>query len=158
VLGRDGAAGLVCLAGSLWLLALSARLPTPALVPVGPGFYPRVVLALTAVLAALLVLADLRARRRARAPAAAPPAPRANRRLVGWTFGVFALYVVLLPALGYRIATAIFVALLQAGLEPGGRRPWGRIALVAVGTALLTHLAFERYLLVLLPRSRWLDF
>ena len=41
MLGRDGVAGLACLAGSLWLLALTRGLPQPALVPVGPGFYPR---------------------------------------------------------------------------------------------------------------------
>lgn len=143
----------MCLGVSLWLLALSASLPRPALVPIGPGFYPRAVLALTAALAALLVASDWLARRRAR-----PPAPEAagNVRLVWITFALFGAYVVLLPLLGYRVSTALFVAALQAALEPAGRRPWLRIGLVAVVTAVLTHLAFEKYLSVLLPRGRWL--
>lgn len=157
MLGRDGAAGLVCLGASLWLLAESAGLPRPALVPVGPAFYPRVVLGVTAGLAALLVAGDWLARRRRPAPrATATPPPPANLRLVWTTFALFGAYVALLPVLGYRIATALFVAALQAALELPGRRPWLRIALVAVGTALVSHLVFERYLSVLLPRSRWL--
>jgi hypothetical protein len=64
VLGRDGIAGLVCLAGSLFLLALTRGLPQPALVPIGPGFYPRIVLVATALLSALLIASDLLSRRR----------------------------------------------------------------------------------------------
>jgi hypothetical protein len=147
-------AGLVCLGVSLWLLALSASLPRPALVPIGPGFYPRVVLGVTAALAALLVGSDWLAQRR-RPPAPGRQAP-GNVRLVWTTFALFGAYVVLLPLLGYRVATAAFVAALQVALEAGRRRPWLRIGLVAVATAALTHLVFEGYLSVLLPRSRWL--
>ena len=147
----------MCLAVSLWLLALTAGLPRPALVPVGPAFYPRIVLAVTATLSALLVASDWRARRRRREAAREAP-PRANLRLVWLTFALFGGYVALLPVLGYRIATALFVGVLQLALEPAESRPWLRIALVALGTAVLTHLAFEGYLSVLLPRSRWLGF
>jgi hypothetical protein len=154
VLGRDGVAGLVCLAGSLWLLALTAGLPRPALVPIGPGFYPRIVLAVTAALSAALLIADVRGRRRRDAPPAAPSPP--NRRLVWLTFAIFSAYVFALPILGYRIATFCFVAALSVALEPAGRRRFVRTLLVAAVTAALTHLVFEGYLSVLLPRSRWL--
>jgi hypothetical protein len=162
MLGRDGIAGLVCLAGSLGLLALTRGLPHPALVPIGPGFYPRIVLGVTAALSALLVVTDLFERRRAgaggTATAEAPPPLIRNPRLVGATFAIFSAYVALMPLLGFRLATACFVLALQAALEPDPRRYWLRIVLVAVFTAWLTHLAFEGYLSVLLPRGRWTGF
>ncbi|MGA7983678.1 MAG: hypothetical protein WCA01_00685, partial [Burkholderiales bacterium] len=64
MLGRDGVAGLVCLALSLGMLALTRGLPHSAMVPVGPAFYPRIVLLLLAGLSALLLVFDLRAGRR----------------------------------------------------------------------------------------------
>lgn len=162
MLGRDGLAGLVCLAGSLGLLALTRGLPQPALVPIGPGFYPRIVLGVTAALSAVLVVIDLLGRRRARAggtaAAESPPPLIRNPRLVGTTFAIFTGYVALMPLIGFRLATGLFVLTLQAALEPELRRHWIRVALVAVLTAWLTHLAFEGYLSVLLPRGRWTGF
>lgn len=162
MLGRDGIAGLVCLAGSLGLLALTRGLPQPALVPIGPGFYPRIVLGITAALSAVLVVTDLVGRRRARAggtaTAEAPLPLIRNPRLVGTTFAIFAGYVALMPLIGFRLATGLFVLALQAALEPEPRRHWLRIVLVGVFTAWLTHLAFEGYLSVLLPRGRWTGF
>jgi hypothetical protein len=117
VLGRDGIAGLVCLGGSLWFLALTRGLPHPALVPIGPAFYPRILLTVTALLGAALVVSDLLSRRRA---AAAP----ARYRLVLLAFAIFAAYVALMPVLGYRVATFLFVGALQATLEPPRGARW----------------------------------
>ena len=65
-------------------------------------------------------------------------------------------YIVLLPMLGFRIATALFVAAFQLVLErPRTLRQWAALAVIAVGTAVVTHLVFEHYLLVLLPRGTW---
>jgi hypothetical protein len=157
--GRDGIAGLICLAVSLVLLAISFALPSVPLVPVGPGFYPRIVLAGMALFGALLVLQDWRARRAVAAGGAAPaeaPGPRPAYALVALSFAIFGLYVVLLPLLGYRIATVLFVATLQAQLErPATPRGWLALVLVAIGTSAITWLVFERYLAVLLPRGTW---
>jgi putative tricarboxylic transport membrane protein len=125
------------------------------MVPIGPGFYPRIVLVITAVLSAALVGADLLARRSARQPAAAPP-QRRNYALVWLIFGIFTAYVLLLPPLGYRLATFLFVLAIQLALEPDARRHCIRILVLALVSAVLTHLVFERWLSVLLPRSRWL--
>ena len=151
MLGRDGIAGLVCLGGSLWFLALTRGLPQPALVPIGPGFYPRILLGVTVVLSAALVVSDLLNRRRA---AAAP----ARYRLVILAFAIFAGYVALMPVLGYRVATFLFVGVLQATLElPRGAR-WWLVLAVALLTTLITYYVFERYLSVLLPRGRLTGF
>ena len=151
MLGRDGIAGLVCLGGSLWFLALTRGLPHPALVPIGPGFYPRILLGILVVLSAALVVSDLLNRRRA---AAAPT----RYRLVILAFAIFAAYVALMPVLGYRVATFLFVGALQATLEPPRGARWWLVLAVALATTLVTYYIFERYLSVLLPRGRLTGF
>jgi putative tricarboxylic transport membrane protein len=146
-MGRDGIAGLACLVTSLGLFAATIGLPEASLlVPVGPGFYPRIVLGITDFMA--------RADRSPRADGAS-----ANYRLVLLTFAIIGAYIALLPHLGFRIATFAFVLVLQVALEPPrGRNGWLRVAIVALLTTLVTYLMFERYLSVLLPRGRWTDF
>src|SRR4030095_10369981 len=109
-IGRDGIAGLILLAISLFLLVKSFQLPSLPIVPVGPGFYPAIVLAFMAAASALLVLQDLMAR--ASLAADAPGAPRRNYRLVVIAFAIVGLYVVLLPLVGFRVATVVFVGAL----------------------------------------------
>ncbi|MBS0336933.1 MAG: tripartite tricarboxylate transporter TctB family protein [Proteobacteria bacterium] len=157
MLSRDGVTGLVFLALSLFLLALTRGLPESTMVPVGAGFYPRIVLGIMAVLSAIMLVRDLRARGGARAPAAAPAQGAGlNYRLVAITFGLFGFYVALLPGLGFRIATFLFVLVLQPVLDPPpGWRRWALVFVVALATALFTHLVFEHYLSVLLPRGSW---
>jgi len=152
-LSKDGWSGLVVLAASLFLFWLTFELKKNPLVPVGPGFYPRLVLGLAAGLSALLVVLDLRRK------GDQAPAEDGNRRAVALHFAVFALYVVALPWLGFRIATFVYVAITNALLDPPrGLRGWARVAAIALGTVLVAYVAFERYLTVLLPRGRWTDF
>lgn len=156
---RDGIAGLICLALSIAMLVLTRGLPQSSFVPVGPDFYPRIVLAIMAVLAVMLIASDLW-RQRAQAAAAAAgaePAPeKRNYRLVGVTFAVFAGYVILLPLVGYRLATFLFMAALQAVIDPPrGARRWVVVLISALATTAVTYVVFDDYLSVLLPRGRW---
>ena len=152
-LSKDGWTGLAVLAASLVLFGLTLDLKPSPLVPIGPGFYPRIVLGITVVLAASLVVFDFLA------PAAAPKSENLNYRLVFIVFVVFGLYVGALPYLGFRIATAVFVAALQAVLDaPKGARGWIRVGVTALVTTVVCYVLFERYLQVLLPRGRWTDF
>jgi len=147
-ISRDGVAGLFCLIGSLLLLWVSRSLPQPALVPIGPGFYPRILLGVTAALAAALLVSDLWRRGRG------PERPPVNYRLVVLTFLIFSAYVFLLPLLGYRVATLLFIGVLQATLEtPSTPRGWALVAAAALGCMLVTYYVFEAYLNVLLPRG-----
>jgi putative tricarboxylic transport membrane protein len=152
-LSKDGWGGLAVLAASLFLFALTLGLKDNPLVPIGPGFYPRIVLGLTALLAAALMVFDLRKKR---TPAA--------RESVAYSavllhFAVFGLYAVSLPLLGFRVATFAYVAATNALLDvPRSARGWLRVTLLALGTALATYYVFEHYLLVLLPRGRWTGF
>lgn len=155
--GRDAIAGLIGLAISLFLLPFSFGLPRLPIVPIGPGFYPALVLTFMAVACALLVLQDALAQRRA--PVAAPQAAAEPRRAYGLVAGAFvvvAAYIGLLPFLGFRIATVLFLVAFQLVLErPATLRQWAVLAALAVGTSALAHLAFEKYLSVLLPRGTW---
>ncbi len=153
MLSRDGWGGLVAAAASLLLFWLTLGLKDNPLVPIGPGFYPRIVLGLTALLSLGLLVSDFFAKKPPRHEA------RANYFAVALHFAVFGLYVAALPALGFRIATFAYVAAANALMDrPRGAKGWARVALIASATALATWLVFERELLVLLPRGRWTDF
>ena len=158
---RDLITGLVCLATSLLFFALTLGLPGPSLlVPVGPGYYPRIVLGITAFLSAILVVQALLARRRTlptQKAAATQTTP--NYAMVLATFAVFGVYVALLPLLGYRIATFVFMLTLQPLLErPRGVTGWAIALAIAAVTSFATFHVFQDYLSVLLPRGRWTSF
>jgi hypothetical protein len=156
-IGRDGITGLILLAVSLFLLVKSFQLPSLPIVPVGPGFYPAIVLSFMAAASALLVLQDILKRR----PVAAGTGdvPRRNYRVVVIAFAIVGAYVMLLPLFGFRLATVLFVGALQAALDwPRTARQWLVLAAIAVGTAVVSYFVFERYLLVLLPRGAWTGF
>ena len=153
-LSRDGWGGLAVLAASLLLFWGTLGLKDNPLVPIGPGFYPRIVLGLTAVLSLWLLIADVVAKK----PPAAPR-ERLNYGLVALMFAVFGLYVGSLPYLGFRIATGLYVAATSALLAPPrSAKSWAGVLLLAVLTSFLTHLIFEHYLLVLLPRGKLTGF
>jgi putative tricarboxylic transport membrane protein len=146
---RDGIAGLAAFAASLVLFALT-------LDPVGPGFYPRVVLGLTALLSLGLVVSDLLRRRRKPEEQAKQ---KLNYPLVAISFGVFALYCAALPGLGFRIATFAYVVASNALLAPPrGLKGWAGTLVLGLAAAFLTWLVFERELSVLLPRGKWTGF
>jgi putative tricarboxylic transport membrane protein len=158
-LGRDGIAGLIGLATSLFLLPFSFGLPKLPIVPIGPGFYPALVLGFMALTSLVLVLQDVVAQRRAAPVEAQEPAaaqPKRNYGLVLASFVTVGIYIALLPLLGFRIATAVFVAGFQMVLErPTTLRQWAIQLAIAIGTAAVTYLVFERYLSVILPRGSW---
>ena len=158
---RDGIAGLICLVLAIGMLVLTRGLPQSPFVPIGPDFYPRIVLAIMAVLSVILIVSDLWRKRAQSTPASAEAvaAPEIrNYRLVGVTFAVFAGYVILLPLVGYRIATFVFMVALQAVFEPPrSARRWMMVLISAFVTAALTYMVFQHYLSVLLPRGHWTE-
>ena len=154
-LGRDGWAGLAVLIAGLVLFGLTLGLKGNPMVPIGPGFYPQIVLGVTIALSAWLVVEDWISLKRP-----APPSPqKLNYGLVALMFAVFGLYAGALAYLGFRISTLLYVAATNALLDPPrGAKGWARVALVAAVTTVVVYVVFERYLLVLLPRGRWTDF
>ena len=153
-MGRDAITGLVIFATSLFLFWATLGLQRHPLVPVGPEFYPQLVLGVTGFLALLLVLSDVIAHRRP--SAAMAPTARANYKLVVIAFAIFAIYVIALPYLGFRLATFVFLMAMPLALEPAltARRRWIVVFVVALVATVVIYLAFESYLQVLLPRGR----
>jgi putative tricarboxylic transport membrane protein len=155
-LGRDGIAGLVCLAVSLALLPHALGLPRLPIVPIGPGFYPAIVLSFMALTSAILLLQDLLAQRQAPPPEAAAPEPKRAYGLVLASFLAIAAYITVLPLLGFRVSTGLFVFVFQMVLErPGSALTLLRQAVIACAAAAVTYLVFNDYLSVLLPRGSW---
>ena len=164
-LSRDGIAGLVILVASLVLFWQTLGLKANAMVPIGPGFYPRIVLGITAFFSLLLLIVDWLEQRRA--PPEGPGAPvapvtaadRPNYTLVALNFALFGAYAMLLPGLGFRIATLLYVGCANVLLAPPrSLRGWAGMLALAAGTAFIAHYVFESQLLVLLPRGRWTGF
>ena len=150
-ISKDGWGAAAVLAGSVALFAATLGLRDNPLVPIGPGFYPRIVLGITAVLALWVLMAEVLSPRPA-------PGGHLNYGLVVTLFAVFGLYVGALPYFGFRLATFAYVAANNALLDtPRSLRGWGRVLLVALITTAVVYYVFERYLLVLLPRGRWTD-
>ena len=143
------------LAASLFLFAATIGLQDNPLVPIGPGFYPRIILGITAALAALLVAFELFRKDADREP----EKEKLNYGLVAVMFAAFGLYCGALPYLGFRVATALYVSASNALLDPPrGVKGWARALVVGLVTSVLVYMAFERYLSVLLPRGRWTGF
>jgi putative tricarboxylic transport membrane protein len=152
-LSRDGWGGLAVLAASLFLFALTLGLKDNPLVPIGPGFYPRIVLGISAAFALALVVTDFISPRESRA------GEKLNYLLVVEMFAVFGLYIGALPYVGFRISTFVYVAATNALLDPPRTaRGWMRVGLVALITTIAVYYVFERYLTVLMPRGRWTNF
>ena len=152
-LSRDGWGGLAVLAASLFLFALTLGLKDNPLVPIGPGYYPRIVLAVTAAFALALVVMDVLQPKKSKARESL------NYLLVVEMFVVFGLYAGALPYLGFRISTFLYVAASNALLDfPRSPKGWARALSVGLITTLIVYYVFERYLTVLLPRGRWTNF
>ena len=151
---RDAIAGLAVLAASLLLFWLTLGLERNPLVPIGPAFYPRIVLGVTALLAAIVAVSGF-----LRKTTSEKSEEKPRYAAVAVQFGVFALYVTALPLLGFRIATFGYVAAASLFLDPP-QRPWHWARALALGlaTTIATYYAFEGYLQVLLPRGSWTDF
>lgn len=147
----DALIGALILGIAALLFWQTGKIPTPPFIPIGPAFYPRVILVVLAVLAVALMAETLLARRE---PPRGPAVPAARRRwLVALCFALFGLYTAALPWLGYRLSTGLFVAATQWSLGPRTLGSLPGCALVGATTALVSYAVFQLYLHVLLPRG-----
>ncbi len=150
---RDTAIGAGLLAFCAFLYWQAGLVSAPPFVPIGPAFYPRVILVLLAGLAVWLIAEDLLRRP---APArktgkAAGPVPEYRKVLLGFT--IFLGYVAGLSLIGYLAATFLFVLVLSWSIGPRNVRELPKLVVIAIGTTLATYLIFEKYLYVFLPQG-----
>ena len=158
-MGRDSLVGLLLLLLCTWLYWQSREIPSPPFVPLGPAFYPQVVLGLLAFLSLLLTFRGLIKGGRQAGPSALGDLPSRARAWLGrygrvlLCLGTLGAYAALLPILGYLLSTFLFTGVLQWLLGSRALRTLPFSLAVAAGTAYSTYLVFEVYLRVLLPRG-----
>jgi putative tricarboxylic transport membrane protein len=150
---RDTGIGLGLLAFCGVLYWQTGAISTPPFVPIGPAFYPRVLLILLAGLAVWLFVEESLRGRKPSQGVKKPEGPPPNYRRVLLGFLVFLAYVAALNIIGYVTSTFLFVLGLSWSIGPRNLRGLPKLVAVAFGTALVIYLVFERYLFVFLPRG-----
>ena len=153
-MGRDGWIGLGLLAFGGWLYSNLGKIPANPLVPIGPAYYPRILLILIVLLSLVLVIQEAISRHRRESKGRGSLRGQVERYQPTLTcFIVFTLYVVFLPVLGFLVSSVLFVTILQWLLGPLRLRRLPVSLLTGVAVSLISYVAFEIYLRVLLPRG-----
>lgn len=134
---------LLLLCGGLWRETFYFRVSPYS--TMSAGVWPRVIIALLAVLSFIYLLQSLRAANSA--------IPRMNHRNAILCFGLFTLFLIALPYLGMLIGGILFVFLLQTALGPRDRKShWIHLA-VAVASVGGMWAVFQFGLRVILPEG-----
>jgi len=142
---RNIIAALVLLAFGACYGILTTQLPVRSLPDTpGPPFFPWINTIVILALSATLLVQGLVAAR----TGAAEAAPAAGRQRGIWALVVFVVYLAILPALGFILATAPFFAVLM--ILFGEVRPL-RVALGAVLATAILYLLFRHGFGVFLP-------
>jgi hypothetical protein len=158
-MGRDGVIGLIIAVMSMLLLYNTTGIPTPPIVPLGPAFYPRILLALLLIMGMILFIFDISKRR--------PSGPRQEDKKKGledegwlirykkviWGFIVFGLYILFIPVIGFYASTAIVLVILQAILGYRELKQLPIFFLISIMTTICIYFIFEKYLMVVFPKG-----
>ncbi len=152
-MSRDTGIGIGLFAFCGLLYWQTGLISVPPFVPIGPAFYPRVMLLFLAGLAVWLIAEDLVKKRKAAGEAQKRISPAPNYRRVLWGFLVFLGYVVGLDLIGFMTSTFLFILALSWAIGPRKTQEIPKLLAVAAGTALMCYLLFEKYLYVFLPRG-----
>ena len=150
-MGRDTSigVGLLALCGLLYWQA--GLVSVPPFIPIGPSFYPRVMVIFLAGLAVWLIAEDLFKKRTSARETKKATGPAPNYRRVLWGFLIFLGYVACLDLIGFVTSTFLFILGLSWAIGPRNAREIPKLFAVAAGTALVCYLLFEKYLYVFLP-------
>ena len=143
---------LLGIAGMMFVHA--GGLPSSAWEPIGSGSFPRLMLAILALLNVLMIIKEAAKLRHTSALASGSIGAWAWRhRLAFGVLGLFTLYAFAMPLFGFRWATLPFVLACQVLL--GARRP--RQLVIAVAIALLMSVGldalFRHVFTISLPRG-----
>ncbi len=152
-MGRDAGigVGLLVFCGILYWQA--GLVSIPPFIPIGPSFYPT---GRPGPVGGPGGMADRGGYSQEAGDGARnkkPAGPTPNYRRVALAFFVFLGYVACLDLIGYMASTFLFVLGLSWAIGPRNIREMPKLVAVAVGTALVTYVVFERYLYVFLPRG-----
>lgn len=131
--------------GSLLLFLHSSSFPPPLQPNVpGPSFFPKIILAFFGLLCLLLLFENLIGGRKR-------PTSKFewHSRSIAIAVGSGALYLILMPILGYLATSFLYLAVLLIGRI----RTWPKILLASLFTTLLMYLMFEILIKIDLPKG-----
>ncbi|MHB0775960.1 tripartite tricarboxylate transporter TctB family protein [Halomonas sp. WWR20] len=143
---------LVVLFAALFVRA--GALPSSMWEPLGSGSFPRLVLAALMVINLGIMVQEWRRYRGA--PAAAPGLVKHwlwRHRLAFGVLALFALYIVGVPALGFRLASLAFLILVQLALGVRRPRSLAIAAVIAVTFSFGIDWLFRDVFIISLPRG-----
>jgi len=158
-MGRDAVIGLIVVVMSVLLLFNTIGIPTPPIVPLGPAFYPRMLLALLLVMGMILFILDIFKRKPSgkrkgdKEKALKDEGWLIKYKKVIWGFTVFGLYILFIPIIGFYSSTAVVLVILQAILGYRGPRQLPLFLIVSIITTVCIYLIFEKYLMVVFPKG-----
>lgn len=148
MIGRFLALGVLAASGAY--LANAWPLPSGTVARPGPGFYPMAVGVFGAAVALVWVVSAFRD---STATVDGPAMDRQSRARVRVTAGLLVGFCLLLPWIGYPVASLLFTGLLLRGLGA----QWRAAVIVAAGSALGSYYVFGVLLGVPLPRGTLFD-
>ncbi|NWO09149.1 tripartite tricarboxylate transporter TctB family protein [Chromohalobacter salexigens] len=143
---------LVVLFGALFIKA--GALPSSMWEPLGSGSFPRLVLAVLIVINLGIMAQEWRRYRGAKA--STPGLTKRwlwRHRLALGVLALFALYIVGVPALGFRLASLLFLTLVQLTLGVRRPRSLAIAAIIAVTFSFGIDWLFRDVFIISLPRG-----
>lgn len=158
-MGRDAVIGLIIVVMSILLLFNTMGIPTPPIVPLGPAFYPRILLGLLLIMGMILfILGILKGRSSGDKKSEKKKVLEDERWLIRykkiiWGFVVFGLYILFIPIIGFYVSTAIVLVILQGILGYRELKQFSIFFMISIITTVCIYLIFEKYLMVVFPKG-----
>jgi putative tricarboxylic transport membrane protein len=158
-MGRDAVIALIIVATSILLLFNTMGIPTPPIVPLGPAFYPRILLALLLIMGMILFVLDISKRQLLgegkgdKKKALKDKEGYIRYKKVIWSFIAFGLYILFIPIIGFYSSTAIVLVILQGILGYREPKQIPLFFMTSMITTVCIYLIFERYLMVVFPKG-----
>lgn len=146
---RNIIAAAVLLVLTLGYGALTTQLPVRSLPDTpGPPFFPWINTVILLALSLGLLVQGLTAKSSEGIESVATPDDVAARRRAIWALGAFVVYLVILPGLGFLLATVPFFAALMVLF---GEKRWLWVVLGSVGVTVSLYVLFRHGFNVFLP-------
>ena len=145
---------------SILLLFNTMGISTPPIVPLGPAFYPRILLALLLIMGMILFIFDISKqkpsgeRKEDKKKALKDEGWLIKYKKIIWGFVVFGLYILLIPIIGFYSTTAIVLVILQGLLGYKELKQLSLFFVISIVTTVCIYLIFEKYLMVVFPKGR----
>lgn len=127
--------GVVLLALSIWLFVMAHALPVKATSATGPGFFPKIIAALMAVMSVALIAREWLAWRRT--GGMAPPVAWGNWKRMLMVLAAILGFTAFVSILGFLITTFLFLFVMLFLLEPVKKTIWKKLLIAAVMTAVV---------------------